>query len=57
MGPLTEATLKVECEKRKNKGRRTQTNNNDSLEKDGGTKNISMYKDLWSGIQGLVSAY
>ena len=34
-----------------------QTNKNDLIEKDGGTKNISIYKDWWSGIQGLVSAY
>ena len=33
-----------------------QTNNNDLLEKGGSTKNC-IYKDLWSGIQGLVSAY
>ena len=31
-------------------------NNNDLLEKDGGTKNC-IYKDLLSGIQGLVSSY
>ena len=31
-------------------------NNNDFLEKDGGTKNC-IYKDLWSGIQSLVSTY
>ena len=34
-----------------------QTNNNDWLEKDGGTKNMSTYKDEWSGIQTLVSAH
>ena len=34
-----------------------QTNYNNLLEKDGGRYDISIYKDLRSGIQGLVSAY
>ena len=33
-----------------------QTNNNDLLEKDGDTIVVSIYKKLWSGILGLVSA-
>ena len=30
---------------------------NNEKEKDGGTNNISIYKDYWFGIQGLVSAH
>ena len=41
-------------DKQTNKQTNSQTNNNDLFDTDGGETIVSIYKDLWSVIQGLV---